>query len=259
MVSKGHALSRDALIRTLTAYSGITTEDGEVVNSHGTTLVDANLIDRNDFISEKTILIMSGDAKDEDKGATAFDNSDGKITLQGTGFSHQIKAGTIFRVLNISSIEIDVARIEAKLDTVVTAADPKVMGKLQMAVASWDGRLGDGAGSDVLLTATGQAVVVKGVIVVMAAIPDLTDDPWTGISVEDDYATTPHIFIAAADGVKANLTANAQLAWSAEETGVYLAVGRSIQATAIDDDADEDASITIIVLYRAVVSGGYLA
>ncbi|GAH34928.1 unnamed protein product, partial [marine sediment metagenome] len=29
--------------------------------------------------------------------------------------------------------------------------------------------------------------------------------------------------------------------------------------TAIDDDADEDASITVIVLYRAVVSGGYLA
>ncbi|GAJ08301.1 unnamed protein product, partial [marine sediment metagenome] len=208
---------------------------------------------------EKTILIMSGDAKDEDKGATEFDKTDGKITLQGTGFSAKIKAGTIFRVLNISSIEIDVARIEAKLDTVVTDTDPKVMGKLQMAVASWDGRLGDGAGSDVLLTATGQAVVIKGVIVVMAATPDLTDDPWTGISVEDDYATTPHTFIAAADGVKANLTANAQLAWSAEETGVYLAVGRGIQATAIGDDADEDASITVIVLYRAVASGGYLA
>lgn len=142
---------------------------------------------------------------------------------------------------------------------VVADTDPKVMGKLQMAVASWDGHLGGGAGSDILLTATGQPVVIKGVIVVMAAAPDLTDDPWTGISVEDDYATTPHEFILAADGVKANLTANAQLAWSAEETGVYLAVGRSIQATAIGDDADEDASITVIVLYRAVVSGGYLA
>ncbi|GAH79559.1 unnamed protein product [marine sediment metagenome] len=53
MTSKGHALSRDALIRTLTAYSGITTEDGDVVDSHGTTLVDSNLKGRNDFISEK--------------------------------------------------------------------------------------------------------------------------------------------------------------------------------------------------------------
>ncbi|GAH85281.1 unnamed protein product, partial [marine sediment metagenome] len=80
---------------------------------------------------------------------------------------------------------------ETQLDAIESAADPRVMGKLQMAVASWDGRLGDGAGSDVLLTATGQAVVIKGVIVVMAATPDLTDDPWSGISVEDDYATTP--------------------------------------------------------------------
>ncbi|GAH30293.1 unnamed protein product, partial [marine sediment metagenome] len=123
MASKGHALSRDALIRTLTAYSGITTEDGA---GDGTTLVDSNLIDRNDFVSEKTILIMSGDAKDEDKGATSVDTDgngkiiDGIITLQGNGFSAQIKAGTIFRVLNISTVEMDVARIEAKLDTADT-------------------------------------------------------------------------------------------------------------------------------------------
>jgi len=152
-----------------------------------------------------------------------------------------------------------IQRLVGSIAGVATETDPKVMGKMQMAVASWDGHLGDGAGSDILLTATGQAVVIKGVIVVMAATPNLTDDPWSGISVEDDYATTPHAFIDAAAGVKANLAANAQLAWSAEGTGVYLAVGRSIQATAIDDDADEDASITVIVLYRAVVSGGYLA
>ncbi|GAJ19406.1 unnamed protein product, partial [marine sediment metagenome] len=67
MTSKGHALSRDALIRTLTAYSGITTADGA---EGGTTLVDSNLKD-NPYISasgipEKAILIMSGDARGED-------------------------------------------------------------------------------------------------------------------------------------------------------------------------------------------------
>jgi len=142
------------------------------------------------------------------------------------------------------------------LTALLADIDPKAMGRLQMASASWDGRVGDTAGSDVLLTATDQAVVVESVIVVMAATPDLTNDPWTGISVEDDYATTPHTFIPAANGVKANQTANAQLAWTG---AVYLAVGKSIQATAIGDDADEDASITVIVLYRAVVSGGSLA
>ena len=119
MTSRGHALSRDALVRTLTAYSGITTEDGA---GDGTTLVDSNLID-NAFISpsgipEKTILILSGDARGEDKGSASFNNGTGAITLQGTGFSAQIKVGTIFRILNISSIEIDVARIETKIDTI---------------------------------------------------------------------------------------------------------------------------------------------
>ncbi|GAJ20159.1 unnamed protein product, partial [marine sediment metagenome] len=122
MTNKGYALARAGLIRVLTAYSGITTADGAV---DGTTIIDENLDDRNDFVTEKTILIMSGDAKDEDKGALSFVKTHpATITLQGTGFNAQIKAGTIYRILNISSIEIDVARIEAKLDTVVTAADP---------------------------------------------------------------------------------------------------------------------------------------
>jgi len=104
MTSKGHALSRDALIRTLTAYSGITTEDGEVVNSHGTTLVDSNLKD-NPYISPsgipgKAVLIMSGDARGEDKGAASFNNDTGAITFQEDGFSAQIKAGIIYRLLN---------------------------------------------------------------------------------------------------------------------------------------------------------------
>lgn len=115
MISKGHALSRDALVRTLTAYSGITTADGLV---DGTTLVDSNLIGRNDFITEKAVLIMSGDADGEDKGAASFDNVTGTIVLQGTGFSAQIKAGTIYRVINISSVEIDVANIAAKIDAI---------------------------------------------------------------------------------------------------------------------------------------------
>lgn len=113
MVNKGYALSRHELIRTLIAYSGITTDDG---NIGGTTLRDRNLIGRNDFITEKTILFMSGDAQDEDKGAASFDNTTGIISLQ-SAVSAQIKAGTIFRVLNISSIEIDVATINTKLGT----------------------------------------------------------------------------------------------------------------------------------------------
>lgn len=142
------------------------------------------------------------------------------------------------------------------LTTIGADVDSKVMGRLQVATKAWDGRPGEGAGSDVLLTATDQAVIVEAVIVMMADAPVLTDDPWTGISVEDDYPTTPHTFIPASDGVKANLTVHAQLAWTG---AVYLAVGRAIQATAIGNDADADAKITVIAKYRAVVSGGSLA
>ncbi len=250
MTSKGHALSRDALIRTLTAYSGITTADGE---AGGTTLIDSNLIDRNDFISEKTILIMSGDAKDEDKGAIDFDETDGKITLQGTGFNHQIKAGTIFRVLNISSIEIDVARIEAKLDTVVTDADPKVMGRLQVAPTTID--LQQAAGTYDLFTGTTQDVVVEKLLIRLPNV-DVSDDVTiTSISIQTND-TTPQVFISAADGAKVNLTAEAQLGY----TGVVtVKVGKKIQLTIAGGAADEATVCDVIAECRAVVSGGYLA
>ena len=119
MTSMGYALARAELIRALTAYSGITTSDGA---GDGTTLIDANLIDKNDFITEKTILILSGDAAYEDKGAASFNNAIGQISLQGTGFSAQIKAGTIYRILNISTVEIDVANINTKIGTNVDPA-----------------------------------------------------------------------------------------------------------------------------------------
>jgi len=120
MTSLAYALARAGLIRALTAYTGITTADGAFDGT--ATLIDSNLINRNDFISEKTILIMSGDAKDEDKGALSFNKVNGTITLQGTGFSAKIKAGTIYRVLNISTVEIDVANMDAKIGTNTDAA-----------------------------------------------------------------------------------------------------------------------------------------
>ncbi|GAI58481.1 unnamed protein product, partial [marine sediment metagenome] len=71
MTSKGYALARGELVRVLTAYTGITTAPGAVVDERGTTLIDTKLIN-NPFISpsgipEKTVLIMSGDARGEDK------------------------------------------------------------------------------------------------------------------------------------------------------------------------------------------------
>jgi len=163
MTSRGHALSRDALIRTLTAYSGITTADGA---ADGTTLVDSNLID-NAYISpsgipEKTVLIMTGDARGEDKGSGSFNNGTGTITLQGTGFSAQIKAGTIYRILNISSIEIDVANIDTKIGTNVDLpGTTTVFAYLALLVAT-GGAAFDIVNALLMLTETGGTVTTTG-------------------------------------------------------------------------------------------------
>jgi len=118
MTNIAYALARASLIHSLTAYQGIATADGNV---GGTTIIDANLIGSNDFITEKSVLIMSGPAAYEDKGAASFVPGTGVITLQ-SGFSAQITAGTIFRILNISSVEMDVATIDTKIGTNVDAA-----------------------------------------------------------------------------------------------------------------------------------------
>lgn len=116
MQNRGHALSRDELIRVLTAYTGVTTADGA---PGGTTLIDSNLID-NPFLSptgipEKTVLIVTGNARGENQGATLFNNANGTITFPA--FSVQILAGTVYRLLNISSVEADVTAINTKIGT----------------------------------------------------------------------------------------------------------------------------------------------
>ncbi|MBA7484017.1 hypothetical protein ES707_19536 [subsurface metagenome] len=134
MTNKGHALAREELVRALTAYTGIATADGA---PDGSTIIDANLDGRNDFITEKTIIIMSGPAAYEDKGAQSFVSAHpATITLQGTGFSAQITAGTIYRILNISSVEIDVANIKTVVDAIKTLTD-KIATKMLFSMDFW--------------------------------------------------------------------------------------------------------------------------
>ena len=141
MTSQGYALARADLIRTLTSYQGITTEDGAL---DGTTLVDDNLVGRNDFITGKTILIMSGDAKDEDLGAVLFATATGTITTEPVGFSAQIKAGVIFRLLNISSVE-------TKISSIIT-------------LLSGGGAIFDMLNAILVLTETGGTVIATGLL-----------------------------------------------------------------------------------------------
>ena len=117
--SRGHALGRDELIHVLTAFGGVTTADGAV---GGLSIIDSNLIGKNDFLTGKALLLMSGDAIYEDKGILSFNTLTGEVVV-GTAFMDvngapvQIPSGTIYRILNISSVEVDVSIIEARIGT----------------------------------------------------------------------------------------------------------------------------------------------
>ncbi|GAH84543.1 unnamed protein product, partial [marine sediment metagenome] len=117
MAGKGHALARDELIRVLTVYTGYTTANGA---ADGSTLLDSGLIGVNDFITNKTILIMSGAARHETKEATVFNPITGEITIS-PAFNAQIAVGTLFKIINIpagSSLSIIIAILTASFDLV---------------------------------------------------------------------------------------------------------------------------------------------
>jgi hypothetical protein len=138
MVDKHHALAREEIIEALTSYTGVTTADGATPGNN--TLIDSSLINKNDFLSGKAILIGSGvDAAWEDKGIDSFDNLTGEITVSA-GFSAQIKVGTPYRVLNVSSgglVSFLLNDIKAKTDTLpATPADEATLNAVGVVATS---------------------------------------------------------------------------------------------------------------------------
>jgi len=244
MTSKGYALARAALIKTLTAYSGITTEDGDFDGT--ATLVDSNLKGRNDFITGKTILIMSGDAKDEDKGATAFDNSDGKITLQGTGFSAQIKVGTIFKVLNISSIEIDVANIDTKIGA---STDPAGTTTL----FAWMAKIfasGDDIEGKLDSPAHGLAAIINTISAVLAKLIAVQGGTETLESLDDELDAI--LDLAGGNSETLAMTGAEQELYKEEAgTTIRLFSGLYIDWTGLSAGAGEDTTIKAYRKYGA--------
>jgi len=128
-------------------------------------------------------------------------------------------------------------------------------GVLQTKTATVD--LHNSAGAYDLFTGTGQAVIVEKLVFQVPSV-DVSDDTGgiTGISVQTDDSE-PAIFIPSADGVKANLTAEAQLSYTG---AIAISVATKIQCTIIGGTADTDpTTCTVYAQYRAVVVGGYLA
>lgn len=123
--------------------------------------------------------------------------------------------------------------------------------RLQIAATTID--LNQGIGTYVLFTGTTQNVVLEKLTIRMPNA--VAGGALTSISIQSDD-TTPQVYISAADGEVANLTAEAQLGW----TGVSLIVTGATIGLSIAGGAHGGAYVCdVIAVYRAVVSGGYLA
>ena len=140
--------------------------------------------------------------------------------------------------------------IKGILEGTVGTASERVIGKLQMAATTID--LNQAAGSYDLFTGTTQDVVVERLVIRTPNI--VAGGALTSISIQTDDAT-PQIFIDAADGVVANLTAEAQLGY----VGIALIkTGTKIQLTIAGGAHGAAYVCDVIAEYRAIVTGGYL-
>jgi hypothetical protein len=146
-----------------------------------------------------------------------------------------------------NTLQEDLAAIEALI--AATA-----IGKAQIAATTID--LNQAAGTYDLFTGTAQDVIVEGLVIRMPNI--VAGGALTSISIQTDDAT-PVVFVTAAEGAVANLTAEAQLSWAPASGIALIKVGTKIRLT-IGGGAHGVAYVCdVIAVCRAVVDGGYLA
>ena len=132
-------------------------------------------------------------------------------------------------------------------------ASPTGVGGLQMAATTID--LNQGVGTYVLFTGTTQDVVVEKLVIRMSGAA--AGGALTSISIQTDDAT-PIVFIDVVTGAVANLTNEAQLAW----TGAALidaGTGATIGLTIAGGATGFACVCDVVAEYRAVVAGGNLA
>lgn len=112
--------------------------------------------------------------------------------------------------------------------------------------------LNQAAASYDLFTGATQAVVVKGLVIRMSG--GAVAGAVTSISIQTNDAT-PQVLIDTVTGAVANLTNEAQLAW----TGIcYLEPGQKIQLTIAGGAAGVARVCDVVATYSAVVAGGTL-
>ena len=150
---------------------------------------------------------------------------------------------------------VDAIKAETGTDGVVvnsrTTAFEKLVGVVQEKATTID--LNQAAGSYDLFLGTAQVVILESLNIKMptgAVGGDLTS---TSIQTDD---ATPGVIISAEDGVVANLTSEADLAWAGK---LFITVGTKIRLTIAGGAHGSEYICQVTAKCRAVVNGGYLA
>ncbi len=133
------------------------------------------------------------------------------------------------------------------------ALDPLLAGRLQVKATTID--LQQAAASYDLFTGTTQDVMLEKLVIRLPNVDVSDDAALTSISIQTDD-TTPQVIVDATAGGVANLTAEAQLAWTG---AILIKAGTKIQLTIAGGAADAATVCDVDAECRAVVSGGYLA
>jgi len=134
-----------------------------------------------------------------------------------------------------------------------SAAYAKLAGVNQSAVTTED--LAQAAGSYDLFTGTTQDVLLKSLVIRLPNVDCSDDASLTSISIQTDDVT-PAVIISAAAGAVANLTAEAQLAYTG---AIVIKTGTKIQLTIAGGAADAATVCDVVTECTAVANGGYLA
>ena len=111
------------------------------------------------------------------------------------------------------------------------------------------------AGTYDIATCADKDVEITGLSIKMPN--EICDGACTGISIQTNDAT-PQTFITQAEGVVANLTAEALLAWPSFGSAVLLGVGKKVQLTIYGGAHGSAYNTTTTITFRQVAGTGSL-
>ncbi len=196
-----------------------------------------------------------------DTNETKIDDLDGDLvthessqSTHRTALTNHESSQNTHRAVLVDIHGTDLPAVKSVADAIAVLVDTRVAGRMQIEVYPLDLDSAS-VGSYATLTATDGDIIIESLI--FSCTRDLSGDSgFTGLSVETDDAT-PQVFISQADGVKANLTAESQIAYTGS---ILLREGQYLYYSVYGGSVASVTSLCeIVIKFRAVVSGGYLA